>query len=96
MKKTNHLNGHCENIKDLMSVITLRLWEQFTLNLSNFHDKIIKGEFVILPHWLQTKMRKSEVNQELQEMKQEAVGKSIFFQQSFSGYLFQNESINYL
>lgn len=71
---------HYNNIKDLKSIILLNWWEEITPNRSYLHDKINQGEFVELPDRLPKKMRTSEVNQELQILKQKAFGKYQFYQ----------------
>lgn len=97
MKKMNHLRGHCTKNKELMSVIPLRYWEKITLNLSYLYDKIKKGEFVELPRRVQTKMRKCEIKQVLQILKQKAfVKKNHFSQSSMLNYFIRYESNNNL
>jgi hypothetical protein len=80
MEKTNHLDGHCENMKDLLDFVLQQCWEEFALNLSNFHDKINLGELVEMPRELQIKMHPSEVIQELQTLYHKALGKIHFSQ----------------
>ncbi|MBW6472054.1 MAG: hypothetical protein K0B14_02920 [Anaerolineaceae bacterium] len=81
MEKINHLHGHSEYFKDLVTFIPLQSLGEFTLYLSSFHDKIISGELVELPGELQeNKMQTSEVIQELQILHQKAFGKNHFSQ----------------
>lgn len=86
------LPGHWKYLKDQKNRITILYWGQFTLNLSYLRDKIMKGEFVEIPCWLQKRMQSFEVNQELRIMKQKVFGNNIFSQPIMSDYLIQNES----
>ncbi len=92
MKKIKLLSGHLVNINNLISDIPNQLRRETILNLSNIHDKIIKGGFVELPDRLQIKMQKFKANQELQTTKQNAFGKNNIFQPLIIIYYFQNES----
>ncbi|PKO09752.1 MAG: hypothetical protein CVU40_10690 [Chloroflexi bacterium HGW-Chloroflexi-2] len=80
MEKTNHLDGHCKNMKDLLDSVRQQCWEEFALNLSNFHDKINLGKLVELPREFQIKIHPSEVIQELQTLYHKALGKIHFSQ----------------
>lgn len=80
MKKMNHLYKHFKKITDLKSIIPINREQEITHNLFCLHDKINQGEFVELPDRLPKKMRTSEVNQELQILKQKAFGKIQFYQ----------------